>query len=261
MPLNPSMRDRWVPSEAGVTMDLPEGWGQGRSVFGGLTTAAGAALGHGVVEPGRTLRSVSSTMMRPVGPGRLAGSRRVLRTGRSATFVEVRLSQNGQECVVLQLVFVAPRPEAMRVDAPLREGLPDPEDHAVMPHAPGLMPEFVQHVEFRFVDGSPPFCGGAEARFGGYGRFRVPTAGAEGMLALLDLWPSPSLSMLSAPAPSSTVTWTAHLLETPDDLDAPTWFEYETVAGAAGFHTLVGRLYTRAGRLIGWTEQLNVVFA
>jgi hypothetical protein len=126
--------------------------------------------------------------------------------------------------------------------------------------APYSVPDFVKQVDLKWLHGSPPFSGSETAEFGGYCRFRVPAGSAEGVVALLDVWPCPSLSQLAAPAPASTVAWTAHIVESNADLSDWCYFTYKTVAGKDGFHTCAGTLFDGRGVLIGFTEQLVAVY-
>lgn len=264
--LDRTLRDRWQPAEDAFTCPMPAGWAQGRSVFGGLTAAMVAALGRRHVGDERILRSQSVSLLQPVLPGPVSGSVCTLREGKGVRFVEVRLHQrpepDAEERLVAtaQLTFIRPRANSVRVEAPARWEGPDPDSLAPVPYIPGVMPEFLQHVDMRWAAGSPPYSGAEEAHFLGYCRFRGPSGDAEGLIALLDAWPSPTLSRLTGPAPASTVTWNAHLLAIPDTFEGWFAFEYRTVVGADGFHTAVGQLHAPDGRLVGWTEQLMAVF-
>ena len=112
----------------------------------------------------------------------------------------------------------------------------------------------------RWASGGVPYSGSKAPHFQGWFRFHEPVADAEGLIALLDVWPAPSITMLRKPAPASTVTWNAHLVDMPSDWSGYFAFEYETVVGRAGFHTVVGRLHAPDGRLVGWSEQLSAIF-
>jgi acyl-CoA hydrolase len=261
MKLDASLRRAWRHEDARWVFELPQGWGQGRSVFGGVPAALCAALGSREVSDDRPLRTMSLQLLRPSQAGSIYGKTELLREGKSTSFVRVTLEQEQGPTVVANLVYSRPRPEAMRVEARPRPEGPPPEALATLPYTPGLLPEFLQHVELRWASGGVPYSGATEPEFSGYFRFRVPAGGVEGVLALLDVWPCPSLSLLERPAPASTVTWTAHVLAVPTNFEGWFAFDYETVFGAHGMHTVVGRLYSPEGALIGFTEQTVAIFA
>ncbi len=261
MKFDHSLRERWTASDNHWSFDMPPGWMQGRSVFGGLTVAAAAGLGQLQVAADRRLRTVNAQLLSPLEPGAVAGQPRILRAGKNVSFVEVRLLQAGCEVAVVELVFARPRKSTLAVTPARRRWRQDPEMLSDLPYVAGITPEFTQHIAFRWARGGLPFSGASEANMAGYCRFRPPSGGVEGALGLLDAWPCPSLALLEAPTPASTVMWTAHLFDVPDTFDGWFAFEYETVVAADGFHTSVGKLYAPDERLVGWTEQLVVVFA
>jgi acyl-CoA thioesterase len=260
MRFDASLREGWTPRGEGWEHTLPEGWMQGRSVFGGLTAAMAASLAAREVDDGRRLRTMSIQLLRPSVPGPVLGSTRALREGKTTRFVESRLRQDDGEVAVASLCFVRPRRGSVRVPAPAPSARPDPEDAREMPYLEGITPQFTRQIAMRFASGDRPFSGAAAARFTGFCRFRGDGGDEEGLLGLLDAWPCPSLSLLSAPAFASTVSWTAHLIHVPTDFAGWFYYEYETVVGAEGFHTAVGRLYGPDGALAAWSEQLVAVF-
>mgnify|MGYP001118931741 CR=1 FL=1 len=257
--LDSSLRERWRPDGTRFLANFPEGWSQGRSVFGGVTAAMAVALGSKLAE-GRELRTVSIHLVRPTLAGEVQGEVALIRAGRNVSFIEVRLLQKEVECARATLVFVVPNPEALHIPAPLRVPTTSPDTLPAMPRNSALIPEFVQHVEMRWLSGYPPFSGAEDGDFTGYCRFVGPAGGPEGLVALLDVWPAPPLSMLTRPAPASTVSWTAHLIGVPESLDDWSYYSYKTVAGEGGYHTCAGRLYDAQGSLLAYSEQLVALY-
>lgn len=261
MILDASLREAWNRDGDHASITIPDGWMQGRSTFGGLTTATMAALARNA-EPDteRPLRSASVQLVSPVLPGSIRGETTVLRRGRNITFVEIRLFQSDSLVARSTMVFAKAIDSAVQVAAPPPPEIAEPDAYSPIPYIEGVTPEFTQKVDMRWAQGRPPFMGGSEAAFTGLFRYRVPLGDAEGVLALLDTYPAPVLSLCPKPCPASTVTWTAHLLSTPKSFDD--WFtlRYETVVGSNGLHTVNGRLYDGTGTMVAWTEQLVAVF-
>ncbi len=261
MRFDASLRERWTETDGAFHFDMPTDWMQGRSVFGGLSAAALVALAHRSVSPERVLRTISIQLLRPTVPGPLTGSARVVREGRSTSFLEGALAQAGADTARASMVFAAPRQSASRVVGTVPFATEqDVETLPELPYLPGVTPEFAKHIALRWASGGPPFSGMAEARFDGYCRFRGAAGDVEGVLGLLDMWPCPSLSVLTSPSFASTVTWTAHVFAVPASFEQWFSFSYETVAGSDGLHTAVGRLHSADGTLVGFTEQLVALF-
>jgi len=230
-------------------------------VFGGLSSALALSLARRDLEEDWAPRSASIQFARPLAPGRVVASRQELRRGKSTRFFRVELfDHDGESALVASLVFGRARNEAMRVAGPTWTDAPDPETLQDLPYIEGVTPEFTKHVAFRWVDGAFPYSGADQAKFRAYARFRAPAGGPEGLLALLDVWPCPSLSVLSKPAAASTVQWTAHFVDVPERLESWLAYEYETVAGEGGFHSARGQLFAPDGRLLALSEQLVAVF-
>jgi acyl-CoA hydrolase len=260
--LDKTLRARWTQA-VGTDLwetSIPEGWGQGRSTFGGYTAALAVALARRVAGAGRHLRNFNNQMLRPVTAGPISGLCLKLKEGKSLSALEVRLFQKEEVCFTMQLVFVNGRPGSLKVGAKGPFEGAGPQDFKSMPYIENVTPEFVQNVDMRWADGGWPFSGQKESSFRGYCKFRVNAGDDEGLTALLDVFPSPALTMLDSLSPASTVTWSGHLLFVPEDFSDFFSFEYDTAVGEDGFHTIVGRLWAPDGRLCAWSEQLVALF-
>jgi acyl-CoA thioesterase len=254
----------WTGHDEGWTVSLPASWMQGRGAFGGVVAGAALRAMRSLAAPDRTPRSVSTTFLGPVSASEPAHlTARVLRAGRTITFVEARIVQGGTERAVVQGAFGADRPSQMSTVPPRRPEVAPPESWDRFPYLPGLSPQFIQHLDLRYTNGAFPFIERDGSVLEGYARFEVPAArGPERLLALMDCWPSPSLQQLSAMAPASSVSWTAHLVA-PDTVPEGgfVWFRSESVTAGHGYNTILGRLYGPDGTLLAWLEQLAAVFA
>ncbi len=260
MHIDATLRALWTPTDDHWSFTMPTGWMQGRTVFGGLTGAVVAALGRRVEEdPERALRVTNLQLLAPVTPGVVEGTAELLREGRNITFVAIRLRQQGELVATASLVFAKNVSADHDIAGPPRPNTPKPEALTPLPYIEGVTPQFTQNVDMRWAEGAPPFSGSTSAAFTGLFRYRVPVGDAEGVLALLDTWPAPSLSLASRPIPASTVAWTAHIVGLPPE--NAEWFtmRYETIVGAGGLHTVTGWLYAD-DTVIAWTEQLAAIF-
>jgi acyl-CoA thioesterase len=250
----------WTPDGDGWTAELPPDWMQGRGAYGGLVAAAALRAMRSSVE-GRPARSVSVTFLGPVTVESARLTTRVLRHGRSITFVEARIEQAGTERAVVIGAFGGDRSSEAAVQAETVTP-PDPEGVQRFPYVEGLMPAFTQHFDMRFSEGWVPFSTSEQSVLAGLVRFEAPPArGEERLLGLLDAFPAPTLQQLSKPAPASTVTWTAHLVA-PDSVEPGAYCFYrgEAITAANGYTSFVARLWGPDGRLLGWVDQLAALF-
>lgn len=184
---------------------IPGAWGQGRSVYGGISGAV--TLRAAKMAFGRPVRSLSLNFVGPVEPGKLSIVTRRLRQGRSTTHALVELSQNDAVASSSLLVLGDARPTGVTFDGPAPPTLLSINDARDVPYVAGVTPEVTQHFEYRWTTDNFPFSGG-EPHVQGYIRPRVVvTSGPELVAALLDAWPPPVWSIIDVPSPGSSVSW------------------------------------------------------
>lgn len=254
----------------GENLDIPAGWGQGRTTYGGLVAAvlAARAIGASELDP-VTLRALTTNFLAPVVVGPARVSAEILRRGSSATQVEVRIEQPDDAGAtslraVALATFGTPRESAVDIRPAALSELPDPAAREPWPYVEGLMPEFMANVEFRQFGGQLPFSGAPNGDVTGYMRFAEPTGGfdVEHLVALIDAWaPAPS-QMLTSPAMMSTMTWTLELVAPLGDVDpaARWWYEVTTDAAHGGYGHSEARVFTDDGRPVAISRQTIALF-
>src|SRR6188508_1050232 len=72
------------------TLDVPEDWLQGRTLFGGLQAVVALAAMRSLA-PDAPLRSLQVTFLAPVPGGPVQARARILRSGKSTTHVEAKI--------------------------------------------------------------------------------------------------------------------------------------------------------------------------
>lgn len=244
-------------------------WNQGRGVFGGLITATAIRAVRGLADQDntdagkRTLRMMNVRFMAPM----LADTPATLVVQRDHQSKRIghysaRLEQAGISVASVQATFAAGRSSALELAAqvrPVSEG--EVDGLADMPFIPGVTPEFTQHMRIRWTS-APPFVGSDVPVTTGWCRHGTEaTSGIEGIVALLDAWPAPVLSMMKHPAPASSVTWSAQFLNLPEAMPEG-WFYYrsEALDCADGYARMRAQLWYPDGQLCASTEQLVAVF-
>jgi acyl-CoA thioesterase len=245
---------------------LPADWMQGRAGYGGLVVALALRSMRGQVLPDRKVRSLLTSFVGPVGPEEFSIHTRVLRSGRAVTQVEAKLVQQASErCVVLGS-FGGDRESVIRIDPSPRPEMTAPDQALELPYIEGLTPAFTRHFVYRWALGELPFSGRGGHEIGGWIQFREPTdcLSEEWLVALADAWPTPVLSMLSAPAAASTVTWEMGFVHLDRQACSENdWWGYRSAADSAenGYVHERGAIWDPGGRLAAYSRQTATVFA
>lgn len=252
----------WQRAPDGVFLgEIDESWAQGRTVFGGLVTAAGLRMLR-TAAPEREPVELHTRYVGPLPAGEVRGEVRTLRSGKSITHVEARIYGAGELATVVSGTLAVRRESAIRLVGEERpEGLPDPETLVSLPYLPGVTPAFLQHLDMRWTTGGAPFTGQTEPEIGGFCRVAgTSLPGAEVAAALLDVWPTPVLPMLTKPAPASTIAWSGWLHDVPETGEGWWWYRERAHAAADGIAVSVGYLYAPDGRLAATKGQSAAVY-
>ncbi|MEC8425714.1 MAG: thioesterase family protein [Myxococcota bacterium] len=256
-------------AEAGAhtwTAEIAESWSQGRAIFGGAITGIALRALDRLVPEGRALRSVLVDFTGPAEPGAFRIDARVLRSGGSLSQAEARVFQGDRVVAVMLAAYGAPRrtgvawPARKRGDVPALDGL------MAFPYIPGVTPSFTQHFDYRWATERLPFTGADRPDVDGFVRPAGGDASVDAamLLALVDAWPAPVLSLFRGVAPASTVTWMVNIVG-PLDGAPPTdgfwWFEGRTNASAGGYADVEGCIFDPLGRLVATSKQLVAEFS
>lgn len=255
------------PSEAGLVTELPADWGQGRTTFGGLLGAIAARALHWHASEGRPMRSFSMECMAPAAPGPVKIDVDVLRIGKSVVHARATLSQDTGVCAVVFCTFGKPRPSALDM---LGEAAPrdlsnhDPEQLVRLPYIEGAMPAFTQHFDYRWTATHGLFSGAKRGQLGGYVRsIDADRFDAALMIAMIDSFPPPLLTMLKVPAPASTVGWRINFTHATSKNTVQDFcrLETDTPSAGAGYATIDAKLWDGEGKLLALSRQLIVEYS
>jgi acyl-CoA thioesterase len=254
----------WREDESGLLRGAPApDWGQGRATHGGLVGAIALRAMQRRAPAGRAVRSMTATFVGPLLTRAATCRTQLLREGKSFTVLEARIEQEGEVCCVAHAVFAGERSSivelAMRAPGPLAA----PDAIAPIPYVEGAMPAFLQHARLHWAFGNPPFSGTELAPVGGYCEWigdAQPDACS--VLALLDAWPTPAHSPMTAPSGASTVSWSIDFVADIAARAYATPFRYEGVAVAArhGHVQQDAWLWDRDGAPLARGRQLVAIF-
>jgi hypothetical protein len=193
------------------SLSVPADWMQGRSVFGGLQAAFALQAMRALV-PEAPLRTLQVTFIAPVA-GEMKARARILRQGKNAAHVEVRVGAEETQALMIGVFGTARSSSVARtvVQPPLQV---DPAQVFEKPiGSPALGPSFTTHFGVRWLRGKPVFSG--DRSFQHVLEIALDDDGPLSeahLLAIADFIPPIGLSHLSSPAPGSTLTWMLELL-------------------------------------------------
>jgi len=232
-----------------------------RAMRGALNARLGDGRGGTAALP---LRSLQTTFVAPVAAGaQLALRAEFLRSGRSATHARCDLLQDGQVACTTLAVFGAARPSRVTLDIARPEIGVDPESLSDMPYLPGIMPEFLQHLQLRWGVGRLPYSGHDQPHSSIFARMRDADCNAEEVLiALADSIPTPALSMLDKLAPATSINWMLELIGDPGLLDREQWslIGTDVRAGADGYLSQTSVLWGTGGHAFSVSHQSVAIF-
>ena len=249
--------------EADGTLNVRDGWRQGRGAYGGLTVAAAIrAIEARVADPRRKVRTVTAEIPGATLPGAAAFTVDVLRSGNSLTVARAALAQGNEvtthAVAVLAATRAVPEPPTWRELA--RPEAPDWRDVPPLVHGDAA-PEFARHFESRLVRGVPGASDAAECV--GWVRPREPGEARDAafLAAVIDAWWPAVLVRMPAFRPMATIGFTLELVDDPSDIDreAPLLYRGTVHVAGDGYFLETRELWTADGRLLARNHQTFAV--
>jgi acyl-CoA thioesterase len=202
------------PADAGLTAAVPEDWMQGRTSYGGLSSALAMVAAQRVAGEGLPpLRSATINFIGPLA-GEVVASARLLRQGRNATWIAAEVSGEAGIGLTATFVFMG----AVESKLHLNEAAPPAGLLAVdeaLPLNPHGNPGFTQHFERRYALPKPD---APRPEIAWWVRLREGADGDGGldpMVALLltaDALPPGVMPLMGGWSPVSSMTWLINLL-------------------------------------------------
>jgi acyl-CoA thioesterase len=253
-----------VPDGGDLCIEAPADWGQGRTLYGGMT----AALAHEAVRRSFTeLPPLRSAQFMFVGPasGRLKFAATLLRRGRSSTIIAADCAN--QDGPVLRATFVFGAARESKVAHSYLQAPQAAPPHACKPfrkQGPDAPPGFWNNFETRLAAGGRLFeTSASRPEFAVWTRF-LDTGGADpttALLAMADCLPPAAMVHFPAPAPISTMTWTLDIAETPQNAEGWSllWAGSEAARDGYSFQNMA--MWSESGGLAAIGRQAVAIFA
>lgn len=249
----------------GAELVVPETWGQGRTVFGGLSAGLLNKAMTGELGDDRNMRVQTVQFIGPLNtetPFTIAVEH--LRDGKNVTQMQARLMQNGKVAVQAMAAFGQDRDSKVNTRSEPVDLGEVPKKPAWMPQIPKVTPKFHRNIDIKFTDGGLPFTNKKEGKYEGWMRLSDAPANMTDahLIALIDVWPPTVLQQLRWPAPASTLSWNVEFVHPHPELSPTDWIGYraKTVQAADGYAHSEAHIFAPDGTLIALSRQLVTVF-
>jgi acyl-CoA thioesterase len=214
---------RATPIDGGFRAEIPSDWLQGRTAYGGLSSALALHAAQTLEHDLPPLRSAQISFIGPLA-GTIGVVATKLRRGRTAAFIQVDVTSEAGLGYRAMFVFMAEQPSRIALTGGLASTITPPAPDAKLYTGPDTM--FTGN--FNFLDLKDQASGGplGEAEWLRWARLR-DFAGIDPMvelLAIADALPPAAFKLLGKdPVPVSSLTWIVNLL-TPAPVTTDGWW-------------------------------------
>ena len=244
-----------VPTDNGFTTEIPANWLQGRTAYGGLSSALALAAAKRIEPDLPPLRSAQVAFVGPLaGPVTVTATK--LRRGRNAAFIQADIVSEAGLGLRTNFVFMSRLESAVDHDTTTPTGFAPPPADATLYTGPK---EFFTG-NFNFFDLK------AEAgptQWLRWGRL-VERDGLDPEVELMvmgDALPPASLKLFAKMTPVSSLTWQVNILQpAPATTDGWWLLEAETDSARGGYSSQTMRMWSADGTLVAEGMQGVAVF-
>ena len=207
-------------TDTGLIAEIPENWMQGRTSYGGLSSALALVAAQRLADDLPPLRSAQVSFVGPLA-GEVDVRVRMLRRGRNASWVSAEVTSEAGVGLTATFVFMGPVASTLHLnDMPPPAGLIAVDDAMPLPESAG--PGFTRHFERRWAlprsaDKVPELLWWVRLK---------DRAGLDPMVEMMliaDALPPGVMPMMTARAPVSSMTWLCNLL-TPQPVTRDGWW-------------------------------------
>lgn len=247
----------------GFTLDVEDGWKQGRTVYGGLSAALclqGALPQAG----GRPLRSAQISFVGP-SEGVVTVEAEKLREGRTACSIRSRLSSAAGIGVETVFTFCGERESALLMEPQrMPEKAQCPDENTELLTFPEGAPTFTRNFEFVWAGGGIPFLKSGKTVIRMWVRHKDEASRAHplSLMCVADVLPPALTPLLDKPTPLSSMTWMMDLLtDTPETRDGWWLLEVDADHVRGGLSTQDMTIWNADGESVVKGRQMVTVFA
>ncbi len=244
-----------VPTESGFTTEIPANWLQGRTAYGGLSSALALAAAKQVEADLPPLRSAQVAFVGPLaGPVTVTATK--LRRGRNAAFIQADITSEAGLGLRTNFVFMNRLESAIDHDATARATHAPPPADAELYTGPKEF--FTGNFNFFDLKGAS-----GPTQWLRWGRL-IDRAGLDPeveLMALGDALPPAAFKLFSKMTPLSSLTWQVNVLQ-PAPVTSDGWWllEAETDSARGGYSSQTMRMWAADGTLVAEGMQGVAIF-
>jgi acyl-CoA thioesterase len=250
-------------SDKGWVAPLHAGWKQGRTAYGGLSTALALEAVYRDYSDLPPLRSATINFIGPVSADP-AYKTTLLRKGRNVTMIEVKGFVEGHPVISVTFSFGFSRESQLNIGLEAPESK-DPDD--CEPFTPefarDFVPKFFHNFDTRLIAGARPMSGAERGYIRTWSRHqdKASREGIASLLCLADVLPPAALPMFKQMGPVSSMTWIFNVLQD-DSKTEDGWWHVETdlTAAQGGYASQVMRIWNTEGELVVEGVQSVAIF-
>ncbi len=244
-----------------LSLTIPPDWMQGRTTYGGLSAAICLETARRAFPDAPPLRSAMVSFIGPAG-GAVEGRAKMLRQGKSVTFVEAEVIGEKGIATRCEFAFGEARPSQWNRTFTPAPVVPPPEDCGPFGPPDGAI-HFTRHFDSRLAKGGRPVSGSKEHDHFIWVRHTDETAtGIVALLALADMPPPALMPMFTEFAPISSMTWMVNILcDEPKTRDGWWLLESRAEHAGAGYSSQDMLVWNRDGDLVIAGRQSVAIFS
>ncbi|WP_420607009.1 thioesterase family protein [Novosphingopyxis sp.] len=214
-----------------LSADIPPGWMQGRTAYGGLSSAIALAAARTIADDLPPLKSGQIAFVGPIAET-VTARPRLLRRGRNTAFVQVELGSQSGIGLIASFIFMNGRESSIAFDRIPDIALPPiPEDGKTRTGPPEYFTSQFDYPDKRLVLGTGDVHLANWHRLRDRGRLD----GSTELMAIADALPPAAMGAMEKAGPVSTMNWQFNLLtDTPRTENGWWWIDAEGHQAARG---------------------------
>lgn len=248
------------------SFSVDSSWGQGRSIFGGLSAALILRkIEHINVIKDKNLKSLSVNFCNVFESEVPCEIRyEVISSGKSVVQIQGQLLQHNKVKTQILACYAAARNSSIAINAKAAQPKAGMDNTFKIPYIPNVTPNFLQHINSGALNKCIPFSGSEVKEVIGWTCFEEPPKefNMAAVVALIDAWPPAVLPMLKKPAPASTITWNLEFTNPTISLkpDDHIYYECDVIDASGGYAHTEAKVYDPNGQLLVLSRQLVGIY-